>query len=78
MLIEAVSQDGTAISLQLQNAETVKLVGPSCSPSSSPKSYLLQRTISVADLKVGDEVLALLQEGARHSGMSIQEFILER
>jgi 3-dehydroquinate synthase II len=32
----------------------------------------------VADLKVGDEVLAYLESGGRHFGMSIEESIIEK
>ena len=111
VLVEAVAEDGTLISLQLQNAETVKLVGPASTlalgpastPALGPAGYIISRppeseeeklgehgrkamprscqgsrTISVADLKVGDHLLALLQEGARHTGIAIQEFIIER
>jgi 3-dehydroquinate synthase II len=50
----------------LQNAETIKLVDCDGKP------------ISVADLKVGDEVLVHLEDGGRHFGMKIEETILER
>jgi 3-dehydroquinate synthase II len=50
----------------LQNAETIKLVSPGGKP------------ISVADIKVGDEVLVHLEEGGRHFGMKIEETIVEK
>jgi len=53
------------ISTLLQNAETIKLVTP-------------EGTISVVDLKPGDRVMAYLEGGARHFGMSIEESIVER
>ncbi|HWQ20161.1 MAG TPA: 3-dehydroquinate synthase II [Methanotrichaceae archaeon] len=65
MLIEA-EAEGQRISTLLQNAETIKLVGPDGLPK------------SVADLKVGDEVLAYLESGGRHFGMSIEESIIEK
>jgi 3-dehydroquinate synthase class II len=34
--------------------------------------------IPVTSLKVGDEVLLRLQGGARHTGIEIQEFIVEK
>lgn len=38
-----------------------------------------QRTaIPVSSLKVGDEVLLLLHGGARHTGIEIKEFIVEK
>lgn len=33
--------------------------------------------IPVTSLKVGDEVLLRIQGGARHTGIEIEEFILE-
>lgn len=48
----------------LQNAETVKMVGPDGS-------------ISVSKLKKGDKVYARLESGGRHFGMSIEETIRE-
>jgi len=48
----------------LQNAETVKLVTPNGS-------------VSVSELKKGDEVLALLGDGGRHFGMAVKETIKE-
>ncbi|MHC1565182.1 MAG: 3-dehydroquinate synthase II [Candidatus Syntropharchaeales archaeon] len=50
----------------LQNAETIKLVAPDGTP------------ISVADIKVGDEVLVHLEESGRHFGMKIEETIIEK
>lgn len=48
----------------LQNAETVKLVTPDGS-------------VSVNELKKGDEVLAFIEDGGRHFGMSVDEKIKE-
>lgn len=48
----------------LQNAETVKLVGPNGS-------------ISVSKIKKGDKVFAKLETGGRHFGMKIDETIQE-
>jgi hypothetical protein len=38
---------------------------------------LLKAAIPVTSLKVGDEVLLRIQGGARHTGIEIQEFIVE-
>lgn len=65
ILVEA-EAEGDRISTLLQNAETIKLVGPD------------GKTISVAELKVGDEVLVHLESKARHFGMSIEESIIEK
>jgi len=65
ILIEA-EAESERISTLLQNAETIKLV----SADGSPKS--------VADLKIGDQVMVYLEEGARHFGMSIEESIIEK
>jgi 3-dehydroquinate synthase class II len=70
VLVEAISSGGSVISIQLQNAETVQLVTQSSSGDVTP--------ISVKELKVGDKVLALVNEGvARHTGIAIKEFLKE-
>ncbi|XP_039125172.1 3-dehydroquinate synthase homolog isoform X2 [Dioscorea cayenensis subsp. rotundata] len=58
-------------SILLQNAETVGLVCP-CEDKST------KTVIPVTSLKVGDEVLVRVQGAARHTGIEIQEFIIER
>lgn len=65
MLIEAKAGD-RILTVILQNAETIKLVGEDGSP------------ISVAKLKKGDRVLVHLEEGARHFGKRIEETIIEK
>lgn len=93
MLVEAETADGVRHSTLLQNAETVRLVCPSGSsrptPSSSSSSSTSQvegprpdgkhewQAISVSSLQPGQQVFLLLQEGARHTGISIQEQIKE-
>ncbi|XP_077224858.1 3-dehydroquinate synthase isoform X4 [Tasmannia lanceolata] len=59
-------------SILLQNAETVGLVHP-CEGDKPIKS-----AIPVTSLKVGDKVLLRMQGGARHTGIEIQEFIVEK
>ncbi|RLI79656.1 3-dehydroquinate synthase II [Archaeoglobales archaeon] len=56
-------EDGTII---LQNAETIKLVNPD------------GKHLSVAKLKEGDEVLVWVGKKARHFGMEVDEFIIEK
>lgn len=58
--------NGREGSVILQNAETIKLVAPE------------GRHISVAELKEGDEVLLWLGKEARHFGVEVDEFIVER
>jgi 3-dehydroquinate synthase II len=65
MLVEAEFK-GRPVSLVLQNAETIRLTRPDGSP------------VSIAALKVGDKVLALLEEAGRHFGVKIQETITEK
>ena len=65
ILIEA-EAEGERISTLLQNAETIKLVGADGAPK------------SVADLKIDDQVMVYMEEGARHFGMSIEESIIEQ
>ena len=65
MLVEG-DCEGKAVSLVLQNAETIRLVKPNGKP------------ISVVKLKKGDMVLGLAEEGGRHFGMKVKERIAER
>ncbi|XP_050225751.1 uncharacterized protein LOC126675189 isoform X1 [Mercurialis annua] len=65
------SDDQTIYSIFLQNAETVALILP-CQGNEVRKM-----AIPVTALKVGDEVLVHLQGAARHTGIEIQEFIVE-
>ena len=51
--------------VMLQNAETIKMVGPDGS-------------VSVTKLKTGDKVLAKIETGGRHFGMAIEETISEK
>jgi 3-dehydroquinate synthase II len=58
---------GTAkVSLILQNAETIRLVGGK------------GEAISVVSLKLGDKVLGSVLEGGRHFGMAVKETIKEK
>lgn len=65
LLVVAETAEGRRIHSLLQNAETIRLVGP-------------KGTRSVVDLKEGDAVLVRLDEGGRHFGMSVDETVLER
>ena len=64
MLIVTAEHNGNEYTTVLQNAETVKLVTP-------------RGSVSVNELKKGDEVLAHLMEGGRHFGMAVSEKIRE-
>ncbi|ESW23206.1 hypothetical protein PHAVU_004G027100 [Phaseolus vulgaris] len=73
ILVEAkIESDTQTISILLQNAETVALV---CPPQGNT---VLKTAIPVTSLKVGDEILLRVQGGARHTGIEIQEFIVEK
>lgn len=102
VLVEAETEDGLRHSILLQNAETVRLIGPQ--PAESPEaseshthesghisdSHTLQPAeqsdggqpqfvaVSVSELEVGQMVYLHLQGAARHTGISIQENIVER
>ncbi|AEA46463.1 3-dehydroquinate synthase II [Archaeoglobus veneficus] len=65
MLVRAVA-NGEEGSVILQNAETIKLI------TSEGKHK------SVAELKAGDEVLVWVGQKARHFGVGVEEFIIER
>ncbi|EXB94290.1 3-dehydroquinate synthase [Morus notabilis] len=73
ILVEAKldSDSQTLYSILLQNAETVALVSP------FQGDGLQNAAIPVTSLKVGDEVVLRVQGGARHTGIEIQEFIVE-
>lgn len=75
VLVEAVLENNssTTCSLLLQNAETVSLIH---SPTGTDTNLSL--AIPVTSLKAGDRVLVSIQDGARHTGIAIKEFILEK
>jgi len=65
MLVKAVIGD-KQISSIVQNAETIRLTDPQ------------GRALSVVSLAPGDKVLAAVEEGGRHFGLKIEEFITEK
>lgn len=65
LLVEAESAR-SRMSLILQNAETIRLVGTD------------GRARSVVDVEVGDQVLGCEEEGGRHFGVAIREHIIEK
>ncbi len=65
VLVRAKVKDSEGVVI-LQNAETIKLVAPG------------GKHVSVAELKAGDEVLVWLGEKARHFGVGVDEYILEK
>ncbi|VVB04375.1 unnamed protein product [Arabis nemorensis] len=74
ILVEAklsAKEEEMGFSIILQNAETVALVTPHRVNSSR------ETAVPVTSLKPGDQVLIRIQGGARHTGMAIQEFIVE-
>ncbi|MDL2261485.1 3-dehydroquinate synthase II [Methanimicrococcus sp. OttesenSCG-928-J09] len=64
MLLEA-EVEGKILKVILQNAETVKLVRPD------------GKSVSITQLKVGDQVLVKIEEAGRHFGMKVTEKIIE-
>jgi len=65
MILIKAKADKISGSIILQNAETIKLVKPD------------GKHLSVAEVKVGDEVLVYLGEKARHFGVAVEESIIE-
>jgi 3-dehydroquinate synthase II len=65
ILVEA-EENGKSLSVILQNAETIRLTGPS------------GKGVSVVDLKEGSEVLIHREDVGRHFGVQIDETITER
>ncbi len=87
VLVEAKTSDDVLHSLLLQNAETVRLVGPASTSKLSEQAAGGDieehdepnwRAVSVSQMQVGDEVFIRQQGAARHTGISINESIVER
>ncbi len=66
MLVEGETKEGKKVSLILQNAETIRLVG------SDGKAK------SVVELEENSEVMGRLAEGGRHFGIKVDETIVEK
>ncbi len=66
MILIAAESDGVIGNVILQNAETIKLITPE------------GKHKSISELKEGDEILVWVGERARHFGISVEEFIIER
>jgi len=64
MIMIETEVDGKRFTTILQNAETVKMVGP-------------DGAVSVSKLKKGDKIFAKLELGGRHFGMKVDETIRE-
>ena len=65
ILIEA-EYEGNTIRTLLQNAETIRIVDAD------------DKALSVADIKIGDEVKVYIEKNARHFGIAIDETIIEQ
>ena len=78
VLVEAETQDGVRHSILLQNAETVRLVAPNQPDEASLASGKSAGAVSVTELQLGQPVYVHLQGAARHTGISIQESIVEK
>jgi 3-dehydroquinate synthase class II len=74
LLVEAETEDGEKHAVLLQNAETVKLVGPRDKGGEEAE----WRAVSVAQLALGDKVWVLRQPAARHTGLAVDEGVSER
>ncbi|MEW6719585.1 MAG: 3-dehydroquinate synthase II [Thermodesulfobacteriota bacterium] len=66
LLIRAVAPSGEEHSVVLQNAETIRLVGPGGAAA------------SVARIRAGDEVLLMEGRAGRHFGIAVEETIREK
>ncbi len=66
VLIRALTPSGSECSIVLQNAETIRLVGPGGT------------TPSVARIAEGDGVLLLEEQAGRHFGVAVEETIREK
>ena len=65
MLVKAVVGDKEMTTI-VQNAETIRLTDPE------------GKAVSVVNLSPGDKILVAMEEGGRHFGMKIEEFITEK
>jgi 3-dehydroquinate synthase II len=65
VLVEA-EEKGQAISVILQNAETIRLIQPD------------GKSISLVDLREGSEVMVYREKGGRHFGVQIDETVVEK
>jgi len=66
MMLIAAEAEGEPISLVMQNAETIRLVGPE------------GKAVSVTNLKPGDKGLGHIEKAGRHFGMQVDETLIER
>ena len=66
VLVRAVGPSGNEHSIVLQNAETIRLVGPGGA------------TPSIARIAAGDEVLLMEERAGRHFGVAVEETIREK
>ncbi|MBI5905055.1 MAG: 3-dehydroquinate synthase II [Deltaproteobacteria bacterium] len=66
VLIRAVAPSGNEHSVVLQNAETIRLVGPGGAAT------------SVARIAVGDRILLMEERSGRHFGVAVEETIREK
>jgi len=65
ILVEAQAK-GQPISLVMQNAETIRLIGSD------------GKAVSITSLKPGDKVLGHIEKAGRHFGMKVEETLIER
>jgi 3-dehydroquinate synthase class II len=83
VLVAAHTDDGQEHSIILQNAETVKLVGPARpqrtidSKRSEDAAAAEWRAIAVTDLAAGDALLVRRSEVGRHLGTAVHETLNE-
>jgi 3-dehydroquinate synthase II len=66
LLLRAAAPSGAEHSIVLQNAETIRLVGPGGAAT------------SVARIRAGDEVLLMEERAGRHFGVAVEETIREK
>lgn len=74
-MVEA-AHEGRNFSILLQNAETVRLVGPG--KGSAGEANLPWHSTSVTDLREGERVFIHRTTTARHTGVAIKEHVIER
>lgn len=77
VIITVETADGAEHSVILQNAETVKLVGPGADTDAAAAADEPWRTIPVTAIRLGDVVLVRRSDAGRHMGIAVQEKLSE-
>ncbi len=75
VLIEAATCSGDTVSCILQNAETVRLIGPSPKETDTRADTVQWHAVSIAELSPGNVLYILSDDtgNGRHTGIQVRE-----